>query len=76
MGKGKTDWLLYVLMIGLLITIIVFSATSGILGPQLNMTIKTNPDGTITITLTGISEIIVALALAVGIFIRLIRKKS
>jgi len=67
--------LLYFLLIGLLITLVLFAVTSGIVGPQLDIGIHTNPDGTVTITLTGYSEIIVACAFAAGILYRYTRKK-
>jgi uncharacterized BrkB/YihY/UPF0761 family membrane protein len=74
-NKKKPDLLLYFLLIGLLITVVVFVVTSGIVGPQLDIGFKSNPDGTFTITMTGISEIIVACAFAVGILYRYTRKK-
>ena len=69
-GKKETDWLLYLLLLGLLVTVVVFAVTSGIVGPQLDMVFQSNPDGTFTLTLTGISEIIVACAFAVGALYR------
>lgn len=66
--RKEHDLLLYIFSLGLLISLILFVVTSGISLPPLDVSIEW---GTLRITFTGISEIIVAIGFAIGIVWRL-----
>jgi len=69
MGTQKGhDLLLYIFILGLLISLILFVVTSGIRLPPLDVSIEWEG---LKITFTGISEIIVAIGFAIGIVWRL-----
>lgn len=73
-SKKKRDWILIILLLGMLIPIVLFIVSFGINIPLLDVTAKSE-NGNFSITFTGIAEIIVALAFGVGTFMRLTRRK-
>ena len=70
-GKKKHDWIAYTLAIALIVVCALFIVgISGSLKP-LDLIMESKPDGTVSITATGIAEIIIALALGTGLFLRI-----
>ena len=82
MVKKRTDWgliALYIVAIIFAISIIMLLASlSGNIKP-LDVIAQTNTNGTVTLTFTGISEIIIAvptgIASAIGTYMKLTKKK-
>ena len=73
-GKKKRDWIAYTLSIALIVVCaLVIVGISGSLKP-LDLIMESKPDGTFSITATGIAEIIIALALGIGLFLRIRQK--
>ena len=71
-NQNEHDWLLYLFLLGLLISILLFLVTSGIALPPLNVSMEWSDKG-FKITFTGIAEIIVAIGFAIGVIWRLKR---
>jgi hypothetical protein len=76
MAKKGHDWVLIILSLIMIIAMVLF--VKGISGslPSLDVIMKSESNGAITVTFTGISELIVAFACGVGLFIRITRKKK
>jgi uncharacterized membrane-anchored protein len=72
-NKKEHDWLLYVLIIGFLISVSLFIIASRVALPLLDVSMIWS-GGSFQITFTGIAEIIVAIGFAIGIIWRLIKK--
>jgi len=65
-NKKEHDWLLYVLIIGFLISVSLFIIASSVALPLLDVSMIWS-GGSFQITFTGIAEIIVAIGFAIGI---------
>jgi hypothetical protein len=72
-NKKEHDWLLYVLIIGFLISVSLFIMASSVALPLLDVSMIWS-GGSFQITFTGIAEIIVAISFAIGIILKLLKK--
>jgi hypothetical protein len=72
-NKKEHDWLLYVLIIGFLISVSLFIIASSVALPLLDVSMIWS-GGSFQITFTGIAEIIVAISFAIGIILKLLKK--
>jgi hypothetical protein len=76
MAKNEHDWVLIILSLILIIVMFLFVIGISRSLPPLDVTVKYESTGALTVTFTGISELIVAFAVAIGILIRAARKKK
>jgi len=67
--KSEHDGVLIALLVALFIDALLFTLTSGIRLPLLDVSVQWSSSG-FTITFTGIAEIIVAIGFAIGAVIR------
>ena len=72
--KRKRDLILCAFILALFVAIALFLIGTSVKIPLLDVTANFEPSGTFTLTFTGVSEIIIAFASAIGIFLRIKRR--